>query len=419
MTLALPFNTISVVGLGYIGLPTAATLATRGVRVLGYDIDPRTVEHVNSGKPHIVEPELDILVQAAVQSGKLTASLCPQAADAFILAVPTPFHDETKKPDITYVIAAARSIAPTLKKGNLVIVESTIPVGTTEEVSRVLAEMRPDLTFPHTHGEESDVDVAHCPERILPGFVIRELVENDRVIGGINQRSASRAESLYRIFVEGKIAICQASEAEFVKLAENAFRDVNIAYANELSMICDQLGLNVWKVIEMANLHPRVNILSPGPGVGGHCIAVDPWFIVDAAPKQANLIRMARNVNDSKPELVIQQVQNAACSLGEPVIACLGLSYKPDTDDLRSSPAVYITGELAKRFPGKVLAVEPNIEQLPGALNNSVQLATLDEALQRAAILVILVSHREFAQLMAQIPESAVVIDTVGLAART
>lgn len=405
------FNTISIIGLGYIGLPAAATLASRGVTVLGVDINERAVDLVNSGAAHIVEPGLDALLQSAVASGRLRAFTTPQKAEAYIIAVPTPFHSETHQPDISYVLAAARSIAPVLQAGNLLILESTVPVGTTQQVSEVIAELRPDLALPHVAGEESTIDIAYCPERILPGHVLRELVENNRAIGGLNSRSAERAAALYRIFVKGDIRLGSAPEVEFVKLAENAFRDVNIAFANEISMVCDKLGLNVWNVIGMANLHPRVNILNPGPGVGGHCIAVDPWFIVSAAPETVRLIRAAREVNDSKPCFVLQKVEAAVARQPDAVIACLGLAFKPDIDDLRESPALAITHELSRRFPGRVVAVEPNIQTPPAGA--AFELVSLDTALERAKVLVILVSHREFSGLIT--PKESEVIDTTGL----
>lgn len=407
------FQTVSVVGLGYIGLPTAATLASRGLKVLGVDVNEAAVAQINAGQPHIVEPDLDQLVRSATLTGHLRAYTSAQAAEAFIIAVPTPFHPENHEPDISCVLAAARSIAPVLQPGNLVILESTVPVGTTQKVSETLAECRPDLSFPHTAGEESQIDVAYCPERILPGHVIRELVENNRAIGGLNQRSAERATALYRTFVQGEIRQGTAPEVEFVKLAENSFRDVNIAFANEVSMVCDRLGLNVWNVIRMANLHPRVNILNPGPGVGGHCIAVDPWFIVAAAPDTARLIRTAREVNDSKPRFVMEKVRAAVAAQQEPVIACLGLAFKPNIDDLRESPALAIASELAAEFSGKVVAVEPNIETLPAKVGGAFPLVSLEQALEQANVFVLLVSHREFEGLA--LPVGAGVVDTTGL----
>ena len=290
------FNKVCVVGLGYIGLPTAAVIASRGMEVLGVDVSTYAVETINQGKIHIVEPDLDMLVQAAVMTGKLKAATVPDTADAFILAVPTPFKED-KKPDLSFIEAAVKSIAPFLKAGDLIILESTSPVGTTEKISRWLAELRTDLVLPHQDPDNAQLYVAHCPERVLPGRILQELVSNDRIIGGITPRCAEIATSLYLQFVRGECLQTSSRTAEMTKLTENSFRDVNIAFANELSMICDTLKINVWELIKLANRHPRVNILSPGPGVGGHCIAVDPWFIVDSAPEQANMIRLAREIN--------------------------------------------------------------------------------------------------------------------------
>ena len=338
------FGRISVVGLGYIGLPTAAVFAAKGIEVIGVDVNPRVVATVNSGKPHFGEPNLDALVRRVVETGKLRATATIEPADAFIIAVPTPLqeHGDAALPDISYVEAAARAIAPVLIDGNLVILESTSPVGTTERVAEIMSEMRPDLTFPHQRGELADIQVAHCPERVLPGRILEEVVNNPRIVGGMTRRCAQRALSLYKIVVHGDCRVTGARTSELAKLTENAFRDVNIAFANELSMICDRLKINVWELIELANLHPRVKILSPGPGVGGHCIAVDPWFIVASAPEEARLTRLAREVNDGKPGYVCAKVRKCAAALRRPVIACLGLSYKKDVDDLRESPAVQI-----------------------------------------------------------------------------
>src|ERR1700682_1278829 len=328
-----PIRTVCVVGLGYIGLPTAATLASRGIEVIGVDINPQVVKAVNAGQPYFSEPDLDMLLRAATTLRKLRATSQPEPADAFVIAVPTPFHQD-RSPNLDYIAAAADAIAPALVSGNVVILESTSPVGTTERLACPLAGLRPDLCSPtERHPEPLDVHVAHCPERVLPGRMVRELIENDRIIGGMTEACAEHAEALYRIFLQGKLFRTDAPTAELVKLAENAFRDVNIAFANELSLICDQLGLDVWSVIELANRHPRVSILRPGAGVGGHCIAVDPWFIVDAAPDDARLIRAAREINDSKPDFVVRKVLERAAELKHPIVACLGLSFKPDVDD--------------------------------------------------------------------------------------
>lgn len=411
-----PFEKISVIGLGYIGLPTAAVLASRGIEVIGVDIDQHAVDTINRGEIHIVEPDLDAIVHAVVTTGKLRATTTPEKAEAFLVAVPTPFM-EGHKPDISYVEAAARSISPVLQKGCLVVLESTSPVGTTEMMSRWLAESRTDLTFPHQAGEDADVQIAYCPERVLPGHILKELIQNDRVIGGLSRHCAERAASLYRFFVEGKCILTNARTAEMCKLTENAFRDVNIAFANELSLICDDLNLNVWELIKLANHHPRVNILQPGPGVGGHCIAVDPWFIVHSAPNTAKLIRTAREINDYKPQAVIQKIKSAASQYSEPVIACLGLSFKADIDDLRESPAVEIVRDLAQNQLGTLLIVEPHIDTLPSVLGpyDKITLVSLEEALLHAQIVVLLVNHQVFFRISADSLRGKSVIDTRGL----
>ncbi|SDR63072.1 UDP-N-acetyl-D-mannosamine dehydrogenase [Paraburkholderia tuberum] len=412
------FNTISVVGLGYIGLPTAAAFAARKKSVIGVDVNAHAVDTINRGEIHIVEPELDMLVHAAVSQGNLRATTTPEPADAFLIAVPTPFS-EGHKPDLAYVEAASRAIAPVLKKGDLVVLESTSPVGATAKMSEWMAEMRPDLSFPQQLGEASDIRVAHCPERVLPGHVIRELVENDRVIGGMTQRCGETARDLYRVFVQGDCILTDARTAEMCKLTENSFRDVNIAFANELSLICDRLDINVWELIKLSNRHPRVDILQPGPGVGGHCIAVDPWFIVDSAPEQARLIRTARTVNDGKPHWVIERVERAAKRFKEPIIACLGLAFKANIDDLRESPAVEIATKLGESFPGQVVAVEPNIRTLPTGQHSSVRLCDLQTALAEADVVVVLVDHKQFKQIDPVRLQAKVVIDTRGLFARS
>ncbi|GJH13801.1 UDP-N-acetyl-D-mannosamine dehydrogenase [Caballeronia novacaledonica] len=411
------FETISVIGLGYIGLPTAAAFAARRKKVIGVDVNQHAVDTINRGEIHIVEPELDMLVQAAVTQGHLKATTTPQAADAFLIAVPTPFSDGFK-PDLSYIEAASRAVAPVLKKGDLVVLESTSPVGATEQMAAWMAEMRPDLSFPQQRGEASNIRVAHCPERVLPGHVIRELVENDRIIGGMTPRCSDAARTLYQTFVTGECVITDARTAEMCKLTENASRDVGIAFANELSLICDRLDINVWELIKLANRHPRVNILQPGPGVGGHCIAVDPWFIVDSAPDEARLIRTARTVNDHKPHWVIERVKRAATRFKEPVIACLGLAFKANIDDLRESPAVEIVSALADACVAEVVVVEPNISVLPEALRGTVELTDLTNAIGSADIVVLLVNHREFAVLDSSRLLSKVLIDTRGMFSR-
>lgn len=412
----IPFKRVSVIGLGYIGMPTAAILASRGIKVIGVDINPKVVETINGGKIHIIEPELDAIVQTVVLSGKLLATTKPETADAFIIAVPTPFK-EKHEPDLTYVKTAAQSIAPMLEKGNLVILESTSPVGTTEQLASWLAEKRPDLQFPDQAGESADIQIAYCPERVLPGRILRELVENDRVIGGLTKRCARRAMELYKIFVQGECVITDVRIAEMTKLTENSFRDVNIAFANELSMICEKLDIDVWALIQLANRHPRVKILQPGPGVGGHCIAIDPWFIVSAVPEYAQLIRMAREVNDSKPHYILTKIREKATRFKAPIIACLGLSFKADIDDLRESPSVDIVKELIAGNAGKLLVVEPYIEALPPSLNGNVgvELVDLEDALIQADIIVLLVNHKVFYDVDRKSLEGKVVIDTRGI----
>jgi UDP-N-acetyl-D-mannosaminuronic acid dehydrogenase len=409
------FNTVSVVGLGYIGLPTAAVLASRGLQVIGVDVSKHAVETISAGKIHIVEPDLDIVVRSVVSTGNLRATLVPEAADAFIIAVPTPFSGD-HQPDLSFIKAAAETIAPVLQPGNLVILESTSPVGATEKLAGWLAQCREDLSFPQQQGEKADINIAHCPERVLPGNVLQELVANDRIIGGMTPRCAARAAALYRIFVRGECLLTHARTAEMAKLTENAYRDVNIGFANELSIICDRLKINVWELIRLSNRHPRVNILNPGPGVGGHCIAVDPWFIVSAAPDEARLIRTAREVNDGKPNYVINKVLKAASQFKQPVIACFGLSFKPDIDDLRESPALSITQALVAAKVAEILVVEPNIDQLPDALNGrGIQKVHHVEALERANIILMLVAHKEFNGLSSDFLNEKVVIDAAGV----
>lgn len=407
------FTTASVVGLGYIGLPTATVLASQGVKVIGVDVNARAVQAINEGRAHFFEPDLEAMVKSAVQGGYLRATTTPEPADAFVIAVPTPVSKD-HSPDLSYVEAAANSIAPVLKKGDLVVLESTSPVGTVEMLSQNLAMTRPDLTFPHGAGEDADILMAYCPERIIPGRMMTELVENDRIIGGLSDASVKAATALYQTFVRGKLVATGGRTAEMVKLTENAFRDVNIAFANELSKICDRFGIDPWEVVELANHHPRVNILNPGPGVGGHCIAVDPWFIVHAAQELAPLMRTAREVNDSKPHYVVEQVARLA-KPGD-TIACLGLAYKADTDDLRESPAIEVVEELAARGLGPLLAVEPNIEDLPVRLVDAgIDHAALPAALERADVVLLLVDHREFKELDMALLDGKRVYDSRGI----
>lgn len=410
------FKTISVIGLGYIGLPTAAMFASRKVHVIGVDINQHAVDTINEGKIHIVEPDLDMLVSAAVTAGYLRASTTPEPADAHLLAVPTPFK-EGNEPDLSFIKAACKNLAPVLKRGDLVVLESTSPVGATEQMAEWIAEARPDLVVPVNENHKGDIYIAHCPERVLPGHVVRELVENDRVIGGINRESSDKAIALYKTFVMGDCIVTNARTAEMAKLTENASRDVSIAFANELSVICDELNINVWELIELANRHPRVNILQPGPGVGGHCIAVDPWFIVSKSPEKAKLIRQARETNDSKPAWVINKVNEKVEQLladqpnkkrEEVTVACFGLSFKPDIDDLRESPALQITRELVNTIGCKVIAVEPNVE----SLKEDFDLVNLDTAFAKADVYVLLVDHYQFKRFK---PAVEYVVDTKGV----
>ena len=398
------FETISIIGLGYIGLPTAAVFASCKIKVIGVDVNQAVVDVINEGKIHIVEPDLDILVHAAVTEGYLKATTRPEPAEAFLIAVPTPFKGGDHEPDLKYIEAASISIAKVLKKGDLVILESTSPVGATEQMAAWLAEARTDLTFPQQLGEESDIRIAHCPERVLPGKVLEELVSNDRVIGGMTPKCTDKASQLYRIFVKGECVGTNARTAEMAKLTENSCRDVQIAFANELSIICDRLDIDVWELISLANRHPRINILQPGPGVGGHCIAVDPWFIVNKTPSEARLIRTAREVNDSKPNWVIAKVriaietflkENPEKTEKDINIGCFGLSFKADIDDLRESPAVGIVMAISKFHPGELYAIEPNIYSLPQELKK-VKLVSLDEGLEKSDINILLVDHVEF-----------------------
>jgi len=409
------FNKVSVVGLGYIGLPTAAIIASRGVDVIGIDVSQHAVDTINQGKIHIVEPDLDMLVQSAVTTGKLKATLEPEPADVFLIAVPTPFS-EGYKPDLSYIETAVKKIAPVLQKGNLVILESTSPVGTTEKISKWMNEIRTDLSFPHQNSEQADIYIAHCPERVLPGYVIQELVTNDRVIGGLTPQCAEQAKALYQLFVKAECIVTDARTAEMAKLTENSFRDVNIAFANELSIVCDDLNINVWELINLANRHPRVNILKPGPGVGGHCIAVDPWFIVDSSPEQARLIRTAREVNDSKPEFVVNKIRKVAAAFKQPKIALLGLAFKADIDDLRESPAVDIAEKVIQDALGDVLIVEPYIKKLPDNLQaEHVKLVCFVDSLAEANIIVTLTDHSVFKQIKPSVLHEKVIIDARGI----
>jgi UDP-N-acetyl-D-mannosaminuronic acid dehydrogenase len=417
------FQTISVIGLGYIGLPTAAMFAMNGKKVIGVDINPHTVETINEGKININEPDLEKIVAETVLSGNLRATSLAEPADVFLIAVPTPFKDgihSIPEPNLEYIMSAAHQIAPVLKKGDLIILESTSPVGTTEKLVEWLHKIRNDLVFPSENIKDSDINIAYCPERVLPGQVIKELVSNDRVIGGVSNKCSKMAAKLYKVFVKGRCFSTNARTAEMVKLTENSCRDVEIAFANELSIICDELDINVWELISLANNHPRINILQPGPGVGGHCIAVDPWFIVSKSPLQAKMIKSAREVNNAKPQWVVNKVQsiifrcleeNPNKSLDSLVVACYGLSFKADIEDLRESPALNIARSISKMHKGRVIAVEPNISSLDEMLDN-IELVSLEDAQKLADIHLLLVDHKQFREIDFKHPY---LIDTKGI----
>lgn len=407
-------KTVAVIGLGYIGLPTATILATNGMKVIGVDVNSATVAAVNKGEVPFVEPDLETFMVGAVTQGNLTATTETPEADVYVIAVPTPFQ-EGYQPDLSYIYAAADQIAPKLRGGELLILESTSPPGATEKMAERVLASRPDLD---QSNDRQIVHFAHCPERVLPGRIMIELVTNDRIVGGITKEAALKAKELYESFCEGKILLTDARTAEMAKLVENSYRDVNIAFANELSHIAEKLNINVWELIELANHHPRVNILQPGPGVGGHCIAVDPWFIVSATPNEAQLIRKARDVNDAKPKRVIEKVIKKADRFKEPVISALGLAFKPDIDDLRASPSLAIVEELADRIPnGQIHAVEPHIAELPSSLaeKRNVTFAAVDDALVDADIILLLVDHSAFKSVDTARLTGKVVIDTKGI----
>jgi len=401
-------KSVGVIGLGYIGLPTAAILASNGVSVVGVDVSQDTVDAVNRGDVPFVEPDLAAYVRGAVSHGKLRATTSPEPADAFVIAVPTPLTGDNE-PDLSFIESAAAALAPVLTGGELVVLESTVPPGATLKLAEWIRAARPQIS----------IDVAHCPERVLPGRIMIELVTNDRIVGGLTPEAAARAKRLYEIFCQGSILLTDAVTAEMTKLVENSFRDVNIAFANELSLVADDLGIDIWELIELANHHPRVNILQPGPGVGGHCIAVDPWFIVDAIPERSRLIRTAREVNDGKPGWVLGKVRDAVAGRTDLTIAALGLAFKPDVDDLRESPARKVVGDLAEEFPeASILVVEPHVRELPKELANrrNVELVPLSAA-AKADVVVLLVDHSAFksADRVALGLVDKVVIDTRGV----
>lgn len=406
---------VCVVGLGYIGLPTAAVIARSGCKVLGVDVSEKVVETINRGEIHIEEVDLDGLVRGVVERGLLRASTEVAASDVFVVAVPTPF-DKDHAPDISYVLAAGRAIAPVLKAGDVVILESTSPVGTTEALRDMIAEMRPDLKCPGKTKDTPDVSIAYCPERVLPGHILKELIENDRSIGGITPRCARKALAFYKLFVRGTCVVTDSRSAEMTKLVENAFRDVNIAFANELSIISDKMGLDVWEVIRLANRHPRVNILQPGPGVGGHCIAVDPWFIVHGAPEESPLIRTARGVNDGKIRHVIAKAEAMVEANPNARVACLGLAFKANIDDFRESPARLVAATLARRFGERIEVVEPYASELPREFEGTgAKLIDVDTALEECDVLIVLVDHDVFRVVPLAERAGKVVYDTRGI----
>ena len=412
-------NKVSIYGLGYIGLPTAAVLASNGVNVTGVDINQEVVDIINSGKIHIEEPFLEDMVNDVIDNGYLNATTKPEEADAFLIAVPTPFIESSSaddpKPDLTYIKSACENISTVLKKEDIVIIESTSPVGTTEKVQDWLSNLRKDLTFPNTHGEKSDIRIAYCPERVLPGQVINELVSNDRLIGGITEKCSKTAMEVYKKFVKGDCVSTDSKTAEMAKLTENAYRDVNIAFANELSIISENLNINVWELIKLSNLHPRVNILNPGPGVGGHCIAVDPWFIVSKTPDDAQLIRTARQVNDSKPMKIINKIDRIISRDPNAKISIFGLTYKPNIDDLRESPALFIAQEITRKSHIKLKIVEPNINKLPEGLDKRHELVDSETALIDAEYIIILVPHTQFFETFRNYKLTGKIFDFCGL----
>ncbi|OFP31120.1 UDP-N-acetyl-D-mannosamine dehydrogenase [Corynebacterium sp. HMSC068G04] len=409
------FDKVCVVGLGYIGLPTAAFIASKGVKVVGVDINERFVKLINEGTVPFFEPGFEELLTKVVGEGNLVAQAEQVEADAYIVCVPTPFQDNHKV-DTKYIRAASEALAPHLRPGALVVLESTSPPGTTEDMAKHLIELRPDLSL--NDEDDNAIFVAHCPERVLPGQIMEEMENNDRVIGGLTPKGTELARDLYATFCTAELLMTNATTAEMAKLTENSFRDVNIAFANELSLICDRLGIDVWELIELANHHPRVNILQPGPGVGGHCIAVDPWFIVSAAPEEAKLIKLARDVNDGKPEWVIEQVVKALEGKEKPVVAALGIAFKNDIDDLRESPSLEIVKRLGVDNPElDIRVVEPNVNELPAVLSNISNLTKQDtkEAIAAAEVVLLLVNHKEFVNLDQSVLEDKTVIDTKGI----
>ena len=407
--------TVAVIGLGYIGLPTAAVLASSGADVIGVDINENAVGLINQGQVPFVEPDMSTTVAGVVSQGFLKATTETPHADNYIVAVPTPFKDG-HQPDLSYIETAGKQIAPLLEGNELIILESTSPPGATEFLAQTVLSARPDLTL--NPGTPQSIYFAHCPERVLPGRIMIELRTNDRIVGTLNGEAGERARALYELFCEGEFLMTDARTAEMAKLTENAYRDVNIAFANELSMIADGLDINVWELIRLANHHPRVNILQPGPGVGGHCIAVDPWFIVATDPERSSLIRTAREVNDAKPSFVLDKLLPQAKRIADVQVAALGLAFKPNIDDLRESPARQIVSRLADELPqANIMAVEPNIDELPSELDarENVTLTEMNEAVHAADIVLLLVDHNEFVRLDRSLLAQKIVHDTRGV----
>ncbi len=406
---------VCVLGLGYIGLPTAAIIARSGCRVLGVDVSEHVVSTIAEGRIHIEEVDLDGLVQGVVARGMLRTSLQVEPADVFVIAVPTPF-DENHAPDISYVLQAASSIAAVLKAGDCIILESTSPVGTTEEMRDMIAKLRPDLKVPGLTADIPDIAIAYCPERVLPGRILEELTNNDRSIGGITPRCARKALTFYRRFVRGECITTDARSAEMTKLVENAYRDVNIAFANELSIVADRMGLDVWEVIRLANRHPRVNILQPGPGVGGHCIAVDPWFIIHGAPDDTPLIRTARWVNDGKIGHVLSKAGELIEANPQARVACLGLAFKANIDDFRESPANKVALALAQKYGERISIVEPYAQSLPPAYDGlGASLIDVDDAIESCDLFIVLVDHDVFKSIPLAERADKLVYDTRGI----
>jgi len=410
---------VSVLGLGYIGLPTAALISSKKINVEGIDLQKSIINRVKKGKIHIVEKGLEKLVKKSVQDGFLTADIVLKRSDVFIIAVPTPIK-KNNEPDLSYIFKAIKDISKVLEKGNLIIIESTIPVGTSQKLAEEMKKLRPDLKSPYLGSKNADFSLSYCPERVLPGNILKELVLNDRVIGGINYFSSESAKKFYKLFVRGNCHSTDCRTAELCKLIENSSRDLNIAFANELSLISDELEINVWDLIKLANYHPRVNILNPGPGVGGHCIAVDPWFVINSAPSQSKIIKKARNINDDMPNQIIKKIKKITSkenlNLKEIEIACLGLSFKADVDDLRESPAIEVIKKIKYLNPKKINVVEPNIRKLPEKQKISfVKLVSLKKAIQDSKLIIVLVDHKEFKKISFEDFKDKVVIDVKGI----